>query len=172
MSCYTSFVPLAGASIAFRRHALRMVLVVTVLLSGSFAAGVWCNPCWQVGRYNKVTSWLLVRLPPESFTVMAELGSNLPLWLYPVISAYPCRHPRSLESSWARSREDLPIDIVPTVGTAPTKLVFALLTWTEQIRISLDHHSVTATARDALFHHGSSPPPWLVVCKRSVFNPL
>jgi hypothetical protein len=44
-------------------------------------------------------------------------------------------------------REDLPIEIVPTVGTAPTKLVFALLTWAEQIRIGLDHHSATATAR-------------------------
>jgi hypothetical protein len=44
-------------------------------------------------------------------------------------------------------REDLPIEIVPTVGTAPTKLVFALLAWAEQTRIGLDHHSATATAR-------------------------
>lgn len=42
-------------------------------------------------------------------------------------------------------REDLPIDIVPAVGTAPNKLVLPLLTWAEQIRIGLDHHSAAAT---------------------------
>lgn len=34
-------------------------------------------------------------------------------------------------------REDLPIEIVPTVGTTPTKIILALLTWAEQIRIGL-----------------------------------
>lgn len=50
-------------------------------------------------------------------------------------------------------REDLLVDVVPAIDTAPDERDFAPLTWAEQIRIGLHHHSTTSTALDVLFHH-------------------